>query len=184
MFFRQQTEAQTSQLLVQGHRGRCESSQSVAVLCRTANLWHQVSSAGRLYWDTQAGRFIVLGFCSGALPKCHLLARVLCTSRVPLQLGGDGGVRVGAELCCLLGLLCLPGKGLGAIPGLWLPFLLIETKELPIFTFLFLAEEVEEGPQCITNGQTPADDATANILYCVWDMDIQLSACRAECNIF
>lgn len=64
------------------------------------------------------GGFTVLGFCSGASPQCHLLARVFCTSRVPLQPGGDGGVRVGAELCCLLDLLCLPGKGLKVIPGL------------------------------------------------------------------
>lgn len=63
MFFRQQTETQTSQLLVQGHRGRCESSQSGDALCRTANLWHKVSSAGRLSWDTQAGRI----YCAGLL---------------------------------------------------------------------------------------------------------------------
>lgn len=37
-------------------------------------------------------------------------------SRVPFQRGGGEGVRVGAELCCLLDLLCLPGKGLQVTP--------------------------------------------------------------------
>lgn len=63
------------------------------------------------------GGFIWLGFWRGVLSKCHLLGRMFCKSRVPFQHAGDAGVRVEqrVELCCLLALLCLPGKRLWAL---------------------------------------------------------------------
>lgn len=117
-FFRQQTEAQTSQLLVQGHRGRCESSQSVAVLYRAASLWQKVCSARWLHSNTQAERVCSAGLLERGFTQMPSSGQdvLQIQSRVPFQRGGGEGVRVGAELCCLLDLLCLPGKGLQVTP--------------------------------------------------------------------
>lgn len=154
-----------------------------------------MSSGRRLHSDTEAGRIYLAGLLAwgfiqmpssgqdvlqiqGAIPACW---GCRCKS----------GSREQSSAACWPCSACL-----GKDSGLYLHractrqylglFLLIESNKLSIFTFQFLAEaeEVEKGPQCITSGQTPTDDATENISHCIRDVDILLSGYGVKGSIF